>query len=59
MAQNSFILDDINREAMKAPADSHHQNWLPGNDFTIKTTEAFLSIACELYLTIFERIAES
>ena len=49
MAQNSFILDDIDREAMKALADAHHQNWLPGNDFPIKTTKAFLTIACELY----------
>ena len=59
MAQNSFILDDIDREAMKAPGDAHHQSWLPGNDIPIKTTEAFLTIACELYLSIFERIAES
>ena len=58
MAQNSFILDDVDREAMKAPADAHHQNWLPGNDFQIKTIEAFLTIACELHLTIFERIAK-
>ena len=43
MAQNSFISDNIDREAMKAPADTHRQNWLPGNDFPIKTTEAFLT----------------
>ena len=59
MAQNSFILDDIDREAMKVLVDAHHQNWLPGNDIPIKTTEAFLTIACKLYLTIFERIALS
>ena len=58
MAQNSFILDDIDHEAMKALADAHHQNWLPGNDIPIKTTEAFLTIAYEFYLTISERIAE-
>ena len=58
MAQNSFILDDFDREAMKVPADAHHQNWLPGNDFPIKTIEAFLTIACEFYLFIFERITK-
>ena len=31
----------------------------PWQWFSKKTTEAFLTIACELYLTIFERIAES
>ena len=30
MAQNSFVLDEIDREAMKAPADAHHQKSLPG-----------------------------
>ena len=59
MALNSFILDDIDHEAMEAPADAHHQNWLPGNDIQIKTAEAFLTIAYKLYLTIFECIAES
>ena len=54
--QNSFILDDIDHKALKVPADAHYQNWLPGNDIPIKTTEAFLTITCKLYLTIFERI---
>ena len=53
MAQNSFILDDINHEAMKVPADANHQNWLPGNDFPIKTTEAFLTIAIRYHFISF------
>ena len=31
MAQNSFVLDEIDREATKVRADAHLQKSLPGN----------------------------
>ena len=36
MAQNSFVLDAIEREAIKAPADAHPQNSLPGKSIALK-----------------------
>ena len=36
MAQNSFVLDAMEREAIKAPADAHPQNSLPGKSITLK-----------------------
>ena len=38
MAQNSCILNKIDREATKVRADAHHQNSLPGKDIMQKTT---------------------
>ena len=36
MAQNSFVLDAMKREAIKAPADAHPQNSLPGKSIALK-----------------------
>ena len=36
MAQNSFFLDAMDREAIKVPADAHPQNSLPGKVTTLK-----------------------
>ena len=36
MAQNSFFLDAIDREAIQAPADAHCQNSFPGKDIALK-----------------------
>ena len=52
MAQNRFFSDDIEREAIKARANAHHHNCLPGKDIALKTTSTFLTSSCELYRTI-------
>ena len=49
MAQNSFFPEMIEREAMKARANAHHHNCLPGNDIVQKTTQISLTTSCELY----------
>ena len=36
MAQNSFILDAMEREAIKVPTDTHPQNSLPGKSIALK-----------------------
>ena len=36
MAQNSFVLNAMEREAIKAPADAHPQNSLPGKSIALK-----------------------
>ena len=38
MAQNSFFLDKIDREATKVRTNAHLQNSLPGKDIPLKTT---------------------
>ena len=38
MAQNSFILHAIEREAMKVRANAHSQKSLPGRTIVLKTT---------------------
>ena len=37
MAQNSFFLDEIDREATKVGADAHLQNSLPGKGILLKS----------------------
>ena len=49
MAQNSFVLDEIDREATKVRADAHLQKSLPGKAIPLKATQAFLKIFWELY----------
>ena len=36
MAQNSFVLEAMEREAIKVLADAHPQNFLPGKGITLK-----------------------
>ena len=36
MAQNSFVLDVMEREAIKVPANAHPQNSLPGKSIALK-----------------------
>ena len=38
MAQNRFFSDAIEREAIKARANAHHHNCLPGKDIALKST---------------------
>ena len=38
MAQNRLFSDAIEREAIKARANAHHHNCLPGKDIALKTT---------------------
>ena len=59
MAQNSFFLDAIKREATKARANTHHHNCLPGKDIVPKTTQTFLTTSCELYRAIVKAVSES
>ena len=59
MAQNSFVLDEIDCEAMKVWADAHLQKSLPGKGIPLKTTQAFLKIFKELYSAISKPICES
>ena len=59
MAQNSFVLDEIDREATKVRADAHLQKSLPGKGIPLKTTQAFLKIFKELYSAISKPICES
>ena len=58
MAQNSCILDEIDREATKVRADAHLQNSLPGKGIMPKTTQTFLKIFWELYSAILKPICE-
>ena len=44
MAQNSFVLDAMEREAIKAPADAHPQNSLPGKSIMRKLLKPSLGI---------------
>ena len=59
MAQNRFVLDEIDREATKLQADAHLQKSLPGKGIQLKTTQAFLKIFRELYSAISKPICES
>ena len=52
MAQNRFFSDAIKREAIKARANAHHHNCLPGKDIVLKSTYTFLTSSCELYRAI-------
>ena len=42
MTQNSFVLDEIDREATKVRAYAHLQKNLPGKGIPLKTTQVFL-----------------
>ena len=46
MAQNSFFLDEKDREATKVRADAHLQNSLPGKGIPLKTAQTSLTIFC-------------
>ena len=59
MAQNSFVLDEIDRKATKVQADAYLQKSLPGQSIPLKTTQAFLKIFKELYSAISKPICES
>ena len=59
MTQNSFILDEIDREATKVQADAHLQKSLPGKGIPLKITQAFLKIFKELYSATLKPICES
>ena len=36
MAQNNFVLDAMEQEAIKTPADTHPRNSLPGKSIMLK-----------------------
>ena len=55
MAQNSFVLDEINREATKVRADAHLQKSLPGKGIPLKTTQAFLK-SLRNYIQLFQSL---
>ena len=42
IAQNSSILDEIDREATKARVDAHLQKSLPDISISLKTTQTFI-----------------
>ena len=52
MAQNSFFLNEIDREATEVRTDGHLQDSLPGKGIPLKITQAFLKIFKELYSII-------
>ena len=52
MAQNSFFLNESDREATEVQTDTYLLNNLPGNGIPLKTTQAFLKIFKELYSAI-------
>ena len=52
MAQNSFFLGVIDREATKVRANAHLQNSLPGKGIPLKTTQTSLKIFWELYSAV-------
>ena len=45
MAQNSFFLDAIDHEAMKAWANAQPQNSFPGYDIVLKATQTYLTMS--------------
>ena len=55
MAQNSFILDAMEREAIKAPADAHPQNFLPGKSIALKLLKPSLKTPGD-YIELFESL---
>ena len=52
MAQNSFFLNEIDREATEMRTGTHLQDSLPGKGIPLKNTQAFLKIFKELYSAI-------
>ena len=56
MAQNSFFLEEKDREATKVRTDAHLQNSLPGNGIPLKTTQTSLTIFWELYSAVLKPI---
>ena len=55
MAQNGFVLDAIEREAIKAPADAHPQNSLPGKSIALKLLKPSLKTPRD-YIELFESL---
>ena len=55
MVQNSFVLDAIEREAIKAPADAHPQNSLPGKSIMLKLLKPSLKTPGD-YIELFESL---
>ena len=56
VAQNSFVLDAIEREAIKAPANAHPQNSLPGKSIALKLLKPSLKTPgnyIELFKSLF------
>ena len=59
MAQNNFVLDTMKREAIKALADAHPQNSLPGKDITLKLLKPSLKVPrnyIELFGSLFLKV---
>ena len=54
MAQNSFVLDAMEREAIKAPADAHPQNSLPGKSIALKLLKPSLKTLLGITLSYLE-----
>ena len=55
MAQNTSFLDAINREAMKAWANAHCQNYLSDKDIALRSTQTFFTN----YIEPFKPLSES
>ena len=52
MEQKVLFSDAIDREAIQARADAHLQNFFPGKDIMLKTTQAFFKNSFELHLAL-------
>ena len=55
MAQNSFVLDAMEREATKALADARPQNSLPDKSIALKLLKPYLKTAGD-YIELFESL---
>ena len=55
MAQNSFILDAMEWEAIKAPANAYPQNSLPGKSIALKLLKPSLKTPGD-YIELFESL---
>ena len=55
MAQNSFVLDAIEQEAIKVPANAHPQNSLPGKSIVVKLLKPSLKTPGD-YTEVFESL---
>jgi len=52
MAQKSFIVDEIDREATKLQANAHIQKSLPGKVIPLKTIQVFLKQQLNMHINI-------
>ena len=59
MAQNSFVLDEIDHEATKVWTNAHLQKSLPGKSIPLKIIQVFLKTFWELYSAILKSIGKS